>query len=89
MQFNFKIAQNAGAVNKATDFLSRLEFKVTEKIRLKNREDVQATHIEVTTSSAEVADEKLFFFTQTDDEKETKEQTYTKKNSTEKMPPNE
>ena len=39
LQFNFKIAHIAGSVNTAADFLSRLELKVTEKIRLKIRED--------------------------------------------------
>ena len=37
MQLNFKIAHIAGSVNTAADFLSRLELKVTEKIRLKIR----------------------------------------------------
>ena len=43
LQFNFKIAHIAGSVNTAADFLSRLELKVTERIRLKIREDVQTT----------------------------------------------
>ena len=34
LQFNFKIARIAGSVNTAADFLSGLELKVTEKIRL-------------------------------------------------------
>ena len=81
-QFNFKIAHIAGSVNTAADFISRLELKVTEKIRLKIREDVQTTPIEVTTSSSDVADEEQFFFTQTDGEDETEEQTLeTKKQS--------
>ena len=58
LQFNFKIAHIAGSVNTAADFLSRLELKVTERIRLKIREDVQKTPIEVTTSSSDVADEE-------------------------------
>ena len=37
LQFNFKIAHNAGSVNIAADFLSRFELKVTEKIRHKTR----------------------------------------------------
>ena len=37
LQFNFKFAHIAGSVNTAADFLSRLELKVTEKIRLKIR----------------------------------------------------
>ena len=53
LQFNFKIAHIAGSVNTAADFLSRLELKVTEKIRLKIREDIHTTPIEVTTSSSD------------------------------------
>ena len=49
----------------AADFLSRLELKVTERIRLKTREDVQTTTIEVTMSSSDVADEEQFSFRQT------------------------
>ena len=79
LQFNFKIAHNASSVNTAADFLSRLELKVTERIRLKIREDVQTTPIEVTTSSSDVADEEQFFFTQTDDQDETEEQILQKK----------
>ena len=58
LQFNFKIAHIAGSINTAADFLSRLELKVTEKIHLKVREDVQSTPIEVSTSSSDVADEE-------------------------------
>ena len=54
-------------------------MKVTERIRLKIREDVQTTPIEVTTSSSDVADEEQFFFTQTDDQDETEEQTLQRK----------
>ena len=75
LQFNFKIAHTAGSVYTAADFLSQLEFKVTERIRLKIREDVQTTPIEVTTSFSDVADEEQSFFTQTDSEDETEEQT--------------
>ena len=74
LQFNFKIAHIAGSVNTEADFLSRLELKVTERIRLKIREDVQTTPIEVITSSSDVADEEQFFFAQTDDQDETEEQ---------------
>ena len=58
LQFNFKIAHIGGSLNTAADFHSRLELKVTEKIRLKIREDIQTTRIELTTSSSDVADEK-------------------------------
>ena len=79
LQFNFKIAHIAGSVNTAADFLSRLELKVTEKICLEIREDIQTTTIEVTTSSSDVADEEQVFFTQTDNDKESEEQTLERK----------
>ena len=79
LQFNFKIARNPGSVNTAADFLCRLELKVTEKIRLKIRENIQTTPIEVTTSSAEVADEKQTLFTQADNNNGSKEQTLERK----------
>ena len=79
LQFNFKIAHIAGSVNTAADFLARLALKVTEKIRLKIREDIQTTPIEVTTSSSDVADEEQVFFTQTDNDKESEEQTLERK----------
>ena len=78
-QFNFKIAHIAGSVNTAADFLSRLELKVTEKIRLKIREDIQRTPIEVTTSSSDVANEEQVFFTHADDGQESEEQTLERK----------
>ena len=69
LQFKFKIAHIAGSINTAADFLSRLELKVTEKIRLKIREDIHTTPIEVTT------EEERIFFTRADDAKESEEQT--------------
>ena len=79
LQFNFKIAHIAGSVNTAADFLSRLKLKVTEKIRLKIREDIHTTPVEVTTSSTDVADEEQFFFTHADDLTESEEQTIEQK----------
>ena len=79
LQFNFKIAHIAVSVNTAADFVSRLELKVTEKIRLKIREDIHTTPIEVTTSSSDVADEEQFFFTHADDTNESDEQTLERK----------
>ena len=79
LQFNFKIAHIAGSFNTAADFLSRLELKVTEKIHLKSREDVQTTPIEVSTSSSDVADEEQFFFTQTDSQDEAEVQILQRK----------
>ena len=77
--FKFKKAHNAGSVNTAADFLLRLELKVTEKIHLKNREDIRTTPIEVTTSSSDVADEEQFFFTQADNKDESEQQTLERK----------
>ena len=74
LQFNFKKTHIAGSINTAADFLSRLELKVTEKIHLKMREDVQTTPIEVSTSSSDDADEERFSCTQTDGQDETEEQ---------------
>ena len=85
LQFNFKISHIAGSVNIAADFLSRLEPKVTEKIRLKIREGIHTTPIEVTTSSFDVADEEQFFFTHADDGKESEEQTLNGKSNRDKM----
>ena len=79
LQLNFKIAHIVGSVNTAADFLSRLELKVTEKIRLKIREDIHTTPIEVTTSSSDIADEEQFFFTHAEDTNESEEQTLERK----------
>ena len=79
LQFNFKIAHIAESVNTEAAFLSRLELKVTEKIRLKIREDIHTTPIEVTTSSSDVADEEQFFFTHADDSNESEEQILQRK----------
>ena len=79
LQFNFKKAHIAGSVNTAADFLSRLELKVMEGIRLKIREDVQTTPIEVTPSSSDVAHEEHYFFAQTNGEDDTEEQTLERK----------
>ena len=84
LQFNFKIAHIAGSINTASEFLSRLELKVTEKIHLKIREDVQTTSIEVSTSSSDVADEEQFFFTQADDPDETKKKILQRKEQSQK-----
>ena len=56
--FNFEIADIAVSVNTAADSLSRLEFEVTEKVRLKIWEDIQTTPVEVATSPSDVADEE-------------------------------
>ena len=79
LQFNFKIAHIAGSVDTAAEILSRLELKVTERIHLKIREDIQTTPVEVTTTSADVADEEQLFFTQANGENETEEQILQRK----------
>ena len=85
LQFNFKIAHNAGSVNTAADFLSRLELKVTENIYLKIREDIQTTPIEVTTSLSDVAHEEHFFFTPADKEDISEKQTLERKEQLRQM----
>ena len=84
LQFNFKIAHNAGSVNTAADFFSRFGLKVNKKIHLEIWEDVPTTPIEITTSSSDVADEKQFFFTQTDGQDETEEQILKRKEQSQK-----
>ena len=84
LQFNFKIAHIAGSNNTAADFLSRLELKVTEKIHLKIREDVQTTPIKLSTSSSDVEDEEQFYFTQPDSQNETEKQILQRKEQSEK-----
>ena len=84
LQFNYKMAHIAGSVNTAVDFFSRLESKVTENVRLKIRECVQTTPIEVTTSSSDVADEEQFFSEQAVAEDETEEQTFERKEQSRK-----
>ena len=76
LQFNIKIAHIATSVKTEADFLGRPQLKVTEKIRLQIREDIQTTPIKVTTSSSDVADEEQFFFTQADNKDESEEHTF-------------
>ena len=73
------MAHIIGSVNIAADFLPRLKLKATEMIHLKIRQDVQTKPIEVTTSSSDVPDEKLFFFTQADGRDETEEKILQRK----------
>ena len=79
LQLNFKISHIGGSVNTAAEFLFRPELKVTEKIRLKIREDVQTTPIEVTTFSSDDANEEHFFFTQADNNDESEQQNLKRK----------
>ena len=79
LQFKFKVAHTAGSVNTAVHFLFWLGLKVTETIRLKTREDIRTTTIEVTTSSSDVAEEEQFFLTPTDKNDESEEQALERK----------
>ena len=88
LQFSFKIAHIADFVNTAAEFLSRLELEVTEKIRLKIREGIQTTPIEVTTSFSDVADEEQFFFTQADKNDESEDQTLAQKEQSRQLQSN-
>ena len=74
LQFNFKKTHIADSVITEADFRSTLEFKVMVKIRLKIRQDIQTTPIEMTTTSSDVADEEQFFFTQVDNNDESEQQ---------------
>ena len=84
LQFNYKMAHIAGSVNTAVEIFSRLESKVTEKIRLKIREGVQTTPIEVTTSSSDVADMEQFFSEQAAAEDEAEEKTFERREQSRK-----
>ena len=84
LQFNFKKVHSAVSVNTAAAFFSRLELKVTEKIHLKIRQDVQTAPIEVTTSFSDVADGGQFFFTQADGEDETEDKILQRKDQSPK-----
>ena len=84
LQLHFKIAQINGSLNTAADFLSRLDLKFTGKIRFKTREELQTTHIDVTTSSSDVAAEEQIFFTPTDEEDEFEKQGVGSKNHSRK-----
>ena len=79
LPFNVKLTHITGSVNTAADFFSRLELKVTEKVHLEIREDIQTTPIEVTSSSSDVADDQQFFSTQTNGEDKTQEQILQRK----------
>ena len=76
LKFNFKTALFAGSVNPATNFVSRLELKVTEKILPKIREDIETTVNGLKTSTSDVADEEQFFFTEADNKNKLEEKNF-------------
>ena len=67
LKYNFNITHFARSFSSAADFLSRLEPKVMENIRLKVRENIKTLPFEATTSSSDVDVEKQFFFNQSDE----------------------
>ena len=73
--FNFETAHIAGSVNRAADFLLRLELKVMENICLKIRKDIQRTTIGVITSFSDVVDREKFFSAQAKNENEAEQET--------------
>ena len=57
LQIIFKTAHIAGSGNTEADLLSTLELRVTERICLKIREEMQTTPIDLTKFSLDDADE--------------------------------
>ena len=61
MQYNFVIAHVSGVINTAADFLSRLEFKITEKLELTIRKAITTQAVEVNIQSTGVAEEEPMY----------------------------
>ena len=83
-QFNFVIAYIPGAQNTAADYLFRLEADPKDKLAMKIREDVQTVPIEMNVQSAGVSQEEQIFYTNDDDE--TEEQYWARKEVIRKNP---
>ena len=86
IQFNFVIAHIPGAQNTAADYLSRLEADPKDKVVMKIRKDkyVQTLPIETNVQSAGVSQEEQIFYT--NDDEETEEQYWAKKEAIRKNP---
>ena len=87
MQFNFTIAHIPGKNNTAADYLSRLEISPKEKLILRIREDISITPIELKVQSAGVTEEEQIFYT--DDDEETEEQIWKRKQDARSKPSNQ
>ena len=87
MQFNFTIAHIPGKNNTAADYLSRLEICPKEKLILRIREDISTTPIELNVQSAGVTEEEQIFYT--DDDEETEEQIWKRKQDARSNPMNQ
>ena len=61
LQYNFVIAHVAGAMNTATDFLSRAEVSPTEKIDINIRNDITTKAIEGNIQSTGVTEEESLY----------------------------
>ena len=86
MQYSFTIAHIPGKNNTAADYLSRLEICPKEKLILRIREDISTTPIELNVQSAGVTEEEQIFYT--DDDEETEEQIWKRKNDARSNPTN-
>ena len=87
MQFSFNIAHIPGKNNTAADYLSRLEICPKEKLKLRIREDISTTPIELNVQSAGVTEEEQIFYT--DDDEETEEQIWKRKQDARSNPTNQ
>ena len=88
LHFNFYIEHIASSVSTSADFFSTLEVNVTEKMRVKTRQDIQTTPIEFIASSLDVAHEEQIFLTQAVNKKELEEQTFQRKINLDNMQKN-
>ena len=79
LQVNFNIAYIADSIITAAEFLSRLQPKVTRKIRHKVQKDIKTTLIELTTTPLDVTDQEQFFFNRANNKNESEEQTLERK----------
>ena len=61
LQYNFVIAQVAGSLNTAADFLSRTEVDPTEKLEMTIRNDFLTKAIEVNIQTTGIIDEEQIY----------------------------
>ena len=87
IQFNFVIPHIPGAQNTASEYISCLEADPKDKLFMKIREEVQTVPIEINVQSTGVSQEEQIFYTNDDDE--TEEQYWAKKEANRKNPATE
>ena len=87
IQFNFTIAHIPAKNKTAADYLSRLEISPKEKLILRIREDISSTPIELDVQSAGVIEEEQIFYT--DENEETEEQIWKRKQDARSNPTNQ